>query len=59
MKSEKIPVKGISLFLISFFSSFAILIYFYAWDYQNKINDNINYQPSWLQESSFYICPLH
>ena len=26
---------------------------------ENKINDNTNYQPSWLQESSFYICPLH
>ena len=59
MKSEKIPVKGISLFLICFFSSFEILIYYYAWDYQNKINDNTNYQPSWLQESSFNICPLH
>ncbi len=59
MFSENIPKKGISLFLITVISSFAVIIYLYAWDYQNKMNENSNYQPSWLQESSFYICPLH
>ncbi|MCH2673934.1 MAG: hypothetical protein MK083_05620 [Dehalococcoidia bacterium] len=59
MFSGNIPKKGISLFLITVISSFAVIIYLYAWDYQNKMNENSNYQPSWLQESSFYICPLH
>ena len=39
MFSENIPKKGISLFLITVISSFAVIIYLYAWDYQNKMNE--------------------
>jgi hypothetical protein len=57
--NSKSPIKGLILFLLSFIFSITILIYFFAWDSTNKINQNKDYQVSWLEEGSMFICPLH
>lgn len=57
--NSKSPIKGLILFLLSFIFSISILIYFFAWDSANKINQNKDYQVSWLEEGSMFICPLH
>tara|TARA_B100000745_G_scaffold242948_1_gene165257 strand:+ start:3235 stop:3414 length:180 start_codon:yes stop_codon:yes gene_type:complete len=59
MKIDTIPTKGISLSLFSIIASSVILIYFSAWDSTNKLNENSNYQTSWIQEGSVFLCPLH
>ena len=59
MKIDTIPTKGISLSLFSIIASFIILIYFSAWDSTNKLNENSNYETSWIQEGSVFLCPLH
>ena len=59
MKIDTIPTKGISLSLFSIIVSSVILIYFSAWDSTNKLNENSNYQTSWIQEGSVFLCPLH
>jgi hypothetical protein len=59
MKLSTIPLKGISLLLFTIVSSFVVLIYFFAWDSQNKIDENSSYKTSWFEESSIFICPLH
>ena len=50
MKIDTIPTKGISLSLFSIIASLVILIYFSAWDSTNKLNENSNYETSWIQE---------
>jgi hypothetical protein len=45
--------------LFTIVSSFVVLIYFFAWDSQNKIDENSSYKTSWFEESSIFICPLH
>ncbi|MBK90149.1 MAG: hypothetical protein CL772_03105 [Chloroflexi bacterium] len=57
--NTKSPVKGMFLFFISFIFSMSVLIYFFAWDSANKINQNKDYQVSWLEGGSIFICPLH
>jgi len=59
MKIDTIPTKGISLSLFSIIVSSVILIYFSAWDSTNKLNENSNYETSWIQEGSVFLCPLH
>tara|TARA_B100001079_G_C16227079_1_gene432936 strand:- start:25 stop:204 length:180 start_codon:yes stop_codon:yes gene_type:complete len=59
MKIDTFPIKGISLSLFSIIASFIILIYFSAWDSTNKLNENSNYETSWIQEGSVFLCPLH
>ena len=59
MKIDTIQTKGISLSLFSIIASLVILIYFSAWDSTNKLNENSNYETSWIQEGSVFLCPLH
>ena len=59
MKIDTIPTKGISLSLFSIIASLVILIYFSAWYSTNKLNENSNYETSWIQEGSVFLCPLH
>tara|TARA_B110000438_G_scaffold30148_1_gene29358 strand:+ start:18550 stop:18729 length:180 start_codon:yes stop_codon:yes gene_type:complete len=59
MMESAAPVKGISLFFFTIVCSFVVLIYFFAWDSQNKIDEYSDYKTSWFQESSIFICPLH
>jgi hypothetical protein len=57
--NTKSPLKGLFLFFLSFIFSMIVLIYFFAWDSSNKINQNKDYQESWLEEGSLFICPFH
>ncbi len=58
-KNIMFPSKGLFLFLLSFIFSITVLIYFFAWESSNKISQNKNYQVSWLEQGSIFLCPLH
>ena len=55
----KLPYKGLLLCFLSILFSLVVLIYFFAWESTNKINQNSNYQVSLLEEGSLFLCPLH
>jgi len=58
-KNIAFPSKGLFLFFLSFIFSITVLIYFFAWESSNKISQNKDYQVSWLEEGSIFLCPLH
>lgn len=58
-KNTIFPSKGLLLFFLSFIFSITVLIYFFAWESTNKLSQNENYQTTWLEGGSIFLCPLH
>ena len=58
-KNTIFPSKGLFLFFLSFIFSITVLIYFFAWESTNKLSQNENYQTTWLEGGSIFLCPLH
>lgn len=58
-KNTIFPSKGLLLFFLSFIFSITVLIYLFAWESTNKLSQNKNYQTTWLEGGSIFLCPLH